>query len=144
MFSDSEVAFLKWYVSIFGENMRLIANVLNYHPFTRGYLRSKESLKPQFIFYMQSATHANLLNENSVIKPWRTSGMPLLISERPPSLYSSIKQINQMHHTCIKNYDLKRLLPKKQHILRLVEGPDGLLTVQYVGMRDNPLAIQNS
>lgn len=87
---------------------------------------------------MTSATQANLLNENSVIKPWRTSGMPLLISERPPSLYSSIKQINQMHHTCIKNYDLKRLYPKKQHVLRLVEGQDGVLTVQYVGQRENP------
>lgn len=122
MFSDSEVAFLKWYVSIFGENMRLIANVLNYHPFTRGYLRSKDSLKTQFIYYITSATHANIVNENTVIKSWRTSGMTLLISERPPSLYSSIKQINQMHHTCIKNYDQKRLFPKKQHVLRLVEG----------------------
>ena len=38
VFNDSEVAFMRWYVSIFGDNWRLIANVLNYHPFTRGYL----------------------------------------------------------------------------------------------------------
>ena len=44
IFNDSEVAFMRWYVSIFGDNWRLIANVLNYHPFTRGYLRSKDSL----------------------------------------------------------------------------------------------------
>ena len=58
MFNDSEVAFMRWYVSIFGDNWRLIANVLNYHPFTRGYLRSKESIQRQFIHYMTAATHA--------------------------------------------------------------------------------------
>lgn len=42
IFSDAEIAFIRWYVSIFGDNWRLIANVLNYHPFTRGSLRSKE------------------------------------------------------------------------------------------------------
>lgn len=113
VFNDSEVAFMRWYVSIFGDNWRLIANVLNYHPFTRGYLRNKDSLQTQFMHYMNAATHANLLNESSIIKPWRTTGMPILITERPPSLYCSIKQINQMHHTCIKNYDFKRVNPKK-------------------------------
>jgi hypothetical protein len=91
VFNDSEVAFMRWYVSIFGDNWRLIANVLNYHPFTRGYLRNKDSLQTQFMHYMNAASRANLLNENSVIKPWRTTGMPILITERPPSLYCSIK-----------------------------------------------------
>jgi hypothetical protein len=61
--------------------------------------------------------------------------MPLLITERPPSLYCSLKQINQMHHTCIKNYDLKRMHPKSQIIIQLVEHEDGSLTVQYGGTR---------
>jgi hypothetical protein len=54
IFNDSEVAFLRWYVSIFGDNWRLIASVLNYHPFTRGYLRSKDSLQSQFQQYLTS------------------------------------------------------------------------------------------
>jgi hypothetical protein len=61
--------------------------------------------------------------------------MPILITERPPSLYCSLKQINQMHHTCIKNYDLKRLYPKSQIIIQLKENEDGSLTVQYGGTR---------
>lgn len=85
--------------------------------------------------YMNAATHANLLNESSIIKPWRTTGMPILITERPPSLYCSIKQINQMHHTCIKNYDLKRMNPKKQYVYRLKEGGDGLLKIEFKGKR---------
>ena len=134
-FSDSEVAFLRWYVSILGDNWRLIANVLAYHPFTRGYLRTKESLQTQFICYMNSACHASLLSESSVIRPWRTTGMPVLITERPPSLYCSIKQINQMHHTCIKNYELKRLNPKRLEVLKLIEGKDGQLTIEHAGTR---------
>jgi hypothetical protein len=49
-----------------------------------------------------------------------------------------------MHHTCIKNYDLKRNFPKKQHVLRLVTNSEGNLTVQYAGMRDNPNLIATS
>lgn len=96
---------MRWYVSIFGDNWRLIVNVLNYHPFTRGYLRTKESLQEQFIHYMNAATHSTLLNDHMQLKPWRTTGQPLLITERPPSLYCSIKQVNQMHHTKIKSLD---------------------------------------
>ena len=61
--------------------------------------------------------------------------MPVLITERPPSLYCSIKQINQMHHTCIKNYELKRLNPKRLEVLKLIEGKDGQLTIEHAGTR---------
>jgi hypothetical protein len=44
VFSDAEIAFIRWYVSIFGDNWRLISNVLSYHPFTRGSLRTKEQV----------------------------------------------------------------------------------------------------
>mmetsp|Transcript_41979 Transcript_41979/g.64280 ORF Transcript_41979/g.64280 Transcript_41979/m.64280 type:complete len:87 (-) Transcript_41979:1281-1541(-) len=49
MFQDNELAFIKWYVSIFGDNWRLIQSVLSYHPFTRGYLRSKDQISQQYI-----------------------------------------------------------------------------------------------
>ena len=61
--------------------------------------------------------------------------MPVLIAERPPSLYCSIKQINQMHHTCIKNYDMKRLNPKKQDIFKLKAGQDGFLKLEFARTR---------
>jgi len=106
-------------VSIFGDNWRLIANVLNYHPLTRGYLRTKEFLQESFIQYINSATRTVLINEQVQIKPWRTTGLPLLITERPPSLFCSIKQVNQMHLTKIRSLDLERLKPKKKKVLEL-------------------------
>jgi hypothetical protein len=117
-FSDAEVAFTRWYVSIFGDNWRLISNVLSYHPFTRGSLRSKEQVQAQFVHYMKEASRVSVPNDAPPppIKPWRTSGLPILITERPPSLYCSIKQINQMHHTCIKNLNLKGTNVKQQRV----------------------------
>ena len=40
-----------------------------------------------------------------------------------------------MHHTCIKNYDLKRLNPKKLDVFKLKEGQDGLLKIERAGTR---------
>lgn len=40
-----------------------------------------------------------------------------------------------MHHTCIKNYDLKRMNPKKQYVYQLKEGEDGLLKIEFKGKR---------
>ena len=40
-----------------------------------------------------------------------------------------------MHHTCIKNYDMKRLNPKKLDIFKLKEGQDGLLKIEFAGRR---------
>ena len=40
-----------------------------------------------------------------------------------------------MHHTCIKNYDLKRLNPKKLDVFKLKEGQDGLLKIEFAGTR---------
>lgn len=98
VFSNAELAFIRWYVSIFGDNWRLIANVLEYHPYTRGSLRTKEQVSKQYGAYMREATKVALLaSESTPIKPWRTTGAPLLITERPPSLYCSIHPINQMH-----------------------------------------------
>ena len=40
-----------------------------------------------------------------------------------------------MHHTCIKNYELKRLNPKRLEVLKLIEGKDGQLTIEHAGTR---------
>lgn len=130
VFTNAETAFLRWYVSIFGDNWRLIADVLGYHPLTRGPLRKKDQVKNQFIWYVKEATKANLITENTVIKPWRTTGQPILIPERPPSLYSYIKQTNQMHHTCIKNLREKQDNPRVQTVYRLFEDEHGVLSLE--------------
>jgi hypothetical protein len=43
-----EQAFLFWYTSIFGDEWRLIADILNYHPFTKGGIREQEEIKAYF------------------------------------------------------------------------------------------------
>ena len=136
LFSDAEIAFTRWYVSIFGDNWRLISNVLGYHPFTRGSLRSKEAVALQFIHCVKGATGSgHLLNESTPIRPWRSSGQSVLITERPPSLYCSIKQINQMHHTCIKNLNLKHKNVKQQRVYELYEDDKGVLQLRFKEVR---------
>jgi hypothetical protein len=103
VFSAAELAFIRWYVSVFGDNWRLIADVLGYHPYTRGSLRTKEQVARQYAQFREAAKVALLASESTPVKPWRTTGAPLLSSERPPSLYCSIHPINQMHQICIKN-----------------------------------------
>jgi hypothetical protein len=46
-----EQAFMFWYVSIFGDQWKIIADVINYHPFTRGYIRDPEELRTYFYTY---------------------------------------------------------------------------------------------
>ena len=50
----SEISFLNWYVSIFGDEWRLIADVINYHPFTKGGLRDAEELKMYYLNFNET------------------------------------------------------------------------------------------
>ena len=115
---------MRWYVSIFGDNWRLISNVMRYHPFIRGYLRSKESVQEQFIQYTNTVTNTTLLNDQYPIKPWRTTQRPILITERPPSLYCLIKQVNQMHHLKIKSIQYQIAFSKFKRVFRFVLVPN--------------------
>lgn len=72
--NDQEVAFIRWYVSVFGDHFRLIENVLNYHPLTRGYMRKKKFIGTSFIEYINSSTRNPVLNHDTVLRPWRTTG----------------------------------------------------------------------
>jgi hypothetical protein len=86
---------------------------------------------------MKEATKVSLLvNDGTSIKPWRTSGLPILITERPPSLYCSIHPINHMHNTCIKNTQMKRENLKFQKVFELFEDPQTRqLQVVFKGIR---------
>lgn len=46
-----EQSFMHWYASIFGDEWRLIADVINYHPFTRGRFREPEELRFYYFAY---------------------------------------------------------------------------------------------
>ena len=37
-----------WYVSIFGDEWRVIADVINFHPFTKGGIREADEIKTFF------------------------------------------------------------------------------------------------
>jgi len=43
--SNIEQAFIQWYTSLFGDEWRLITDVINYHPFSRGYLRDPDEIR---------------------------------------------------------------------------------------------------
>lgn len=85
-----EQAFLFWYQSIFGDEWRLIADVINYHPFTKGGLREPEELRQFFFAYNEQRGHiySNKLQHEAS----RNLELPLLINQRPPSLLCSVQQ----------------------------------------------------
>ena len=49
-FNQIDYAFVSWYYGLFGDQWRLIADILNYHPLTRGRMRHKEYI--QQLYYM--------------------------------------------------------------------------------------------
>ena len=46
-----EQSFIQWYCSLFGDEWRLIADILNYHPFTKGRFRDPEELRFYYFAY---------------------------------------------------------------------------------------------
>jgi len=39
---------ISWYYGIFGNDFRLIADILSYHPLTRGIIRQKDGVAAQY------------------------------------------------------------------------------------------------
>ena len=83
-----EQAFLLWYVSILGDEWKLVADVMNYHPFTKGGLRDPDEMK--LYFHHLNSKMSIYYNFKNALEPWRTSGLPLLINQRPPALLNSV------------------------------------------------------
>lgn len=52
-----EQAFLSWYATLFGDEWKIIADVINYHPFTRGSLREPDELARYFYAYSDQKGH---------------------------------------------------------------------------------------
>jgi hypothetical protein len=86
-----EMQFLNWYVSVFGDEWKMIADVINYHPFTKGGLRDAEELNKYYILYHETFFTQQYYKKLS-INPWRNCGLPILLNQRPPSLLNSVHQ----------------------------------------------------
>ena len=46
-----------WYVSVFGDEWKMIADVLNYHPMTRGLMREPEEIRYYYHAYSDVRGH---------------------------------------------------------------------------------------
>lgn len=95
-----EQAFLLWYVSILGDEWKIVADIMNYHPFTKGGIRDAEEMKNYFYHLNQKMSIYYHLKTN--IDPWRSSGLPILINQRPPSLLNSVHQQCLIHQRNLK------------------------------------------
>lgn len=94
--SQIEQAFIQWYSSLFGDDWRLIADVINYHPFAKGYLRDPEEIK--HFFFMLNDTRGNIYSPKLSVEPNRTLNLPILLNQCPPSLLYSVSQVTKKDH----------------------------------------------
>jgi len=58
--APQEFSFIKWYYALFPDQWRLIADIINYHPLTRGTLRCKEFMWKEY-FNRLDSNHKDLL-----------------------------------------------------------------------------------
>lgn len=102
--NNFEVQFLNWYVAVFGDEWKLIADVINYHPFTKGGLRDPEELKNYYINYHETFFNQPYFKRLN-ITPWRTCDLPILLNQRPPSLLNSVHQQCLIHQNGLKIFN---------------------------------------
>lgn len=89
--SSVEFSFIKWYYGLYPEQWRLISDVINFHPLTRGKLRSKEQIQ-------ELAPFSQDRKDFPVPPvPWRETHLPLLINGREGSLMNHIQFVNKCH-----------------------------------------------
>ena len=88
--SSIEQAFIQWYSSIFGDEWRLITDVINYHPFSRGYLREPDEIR--YYFFVMNDQRGHIYSPKLNIEPSRFLNLPVLLNQRPPSLLYSVSK----------------------------------------------------
>jgi hypothetical protein len=78
MWNQYEISFLKWYVATFGDEWKLINDVINYHPLTKGRIREQEEIKT---FFYQYNENFNLIYHKKIkINTTKDNGLPFLIN----------------------------------------------------------------
>ena len=71
----------------------MVADVINYHPFSKGYLRDPEEIKN--FFFMLNDTRGNIYSPKLSVEPNRTLNLPILLNQCPPSLLYSVSQVSK-------------------------------------------------
>lgn len=124
-----EQAFLFWYVSILGDEWRLIADILNYHPFTKGGIREPAEIR---IYFYNLNESINLFYHAKIpIDPWRTTGMSILINQRPPSLLNSVHQSCLVNQNNLKAFTEAVNKGQKQITIKITEKENGEICLNY-------------
>lgn len=90
-----EQSFMNWYASIFGDEFRLIADIINYHPFTRGRFRDPEELR--FYYFAYNDQKGVIYSAKLQLEPKRLVNLPILLNQRPPSLFINYHQPCLIH-----------------------------------------------
>ena len=132
-----EFAFVKWYYGLFADQWRLIADVINYHPLTRGLLRCKEIIAREY-FHHTETFHAELLQRRQKMstQPWRETRLPLLINGREGCLMNSMQYLNMSHLQSIQKVNrLSREQRQTKRVFTFRVGEMGQLTVESSGER---------
>eukprot|EP00347_Sterkiella_histriomuscorum_P008011 403346707 len=131
-----EQAFMYWYVSIMGDEWRVIADVINFHPLTKGGIRDSEELKNYFFLFSENA---NLYYHIKIpIDPWRSTGMPMLINQRPPSLLSSVHQQCLIHLNNIKAFQKSLEINRGRYKVIIDQDENGKIVLRQ-GHTDNQI-----
>jgi len=100
---------VNWYVSVFGDNWKLIADILNYHPFVRGRLRNAEQIRQGYVTLNEGI--ARIIHTKIKIPPLKSDGQPLLYNTVAPSL------LNLIHKECILHKESFKVFERCQSSL---------------------------
>jgi len=115
---------MNWYASIFGDEFRLIADIINYHPFTRGRFRDPDELR--FYYFAYNDQKGIIYSAKLQLEPKRLVNLPILLNQRPPSLF-----INYHQPCLIHKYNQRKSSNSLKLKIGLVEDP----TTKKIGVK---------
>ena len=89
--NPAEFALVHWYFGIYGDQWRLITDILNYHPLTRGKLHNREFIMNFYNSHLERGQKSEFYQNRKKIpvQPWRETGLPPLINSRVANLMTS-------------------------------------------------------
>jgi hypothetical protein len=108
---------------LFGDEWRLITDVINYHPFSRGYLRDPEEIRQYF--FMINDQRGIIYSSKLNVEPNRILNLPLLLNQRPPSLLYSVS-----HSKGKKSKSEKNIHPAIG--FKIVKDADGKVSIKHM------------
>jgi hypothetical protein len=125
---------IKWYFGVFGDQWRLITDVLNYHPLTRGKFRHKDYVHQ--IFQQREYLVSDFFRQRKSIPtmPWRETGLPTLINSRVANLLTSTQFVNKSYKQMLdKIREQRDSVNTRQVIEFVVDNNFGKMFIRHVG-----------